>query len=245
MLKNHPFAVEAHFEYSLVFTFAVAKEELFPLIPSTLKLDIFEDRWAFFTVAMVQTNRLRPKGFPAFLGQDFFLIGYRIFVKFVNDKGKRLRGLYILKSETNAKQMKYLGNIFTHYAYESTDIRTMEESNQISIWSEKSKFELRVDTNAKEDSLPLQSPFQNWKQARRFAGPLPFTFTPLAAQNKMLIIEGVRRNWRPKAVEVKSYQFEFLNRFQFKNIRLANAFIIRDIPYFWKKGKLERTRNLA
>ena len=81
-LKNHPFAVEAFFERSLVLTFAAAKEEVQPLIPECLDLDVFNDRWAFIAVAMVQTTGLRPKGLPRFFGSDFFLIGYRVFVRY-------------------------------------------------------------------------------------------------------------------------------------------------------------------
>ena len=72
-LKNHPFAVEAFFESSLVLTFAVPKEQLETLIPECLQLDTFNDKWAFIAVAMVQTKDLRPKGFPKFMGNDFFL----------------------------------------------------------------------------------------------------------------------------------------------------------------------------
>ncbi len=104
-LKNHPFAVQAYFEHSIVLSFAVPKEELEPLIPACLELDTFQDKWAFVTLAMVQTKSLRPKGFPKILGNDFFLLGYRIFVKYQTNKGKRLRGLYILKSETDSKKM--------------------------------------------------------------------------------------------------------------------------------------------
>jgi hypothetical protein len=71
-LKNHPFAVEAFFESSLVLTFAVPKEQLKTLIPECLQLDTFEDKWAFVAVATVQTANLRPKGFPKFMGNDFF-----------------------------------------------------------------------------------------------------------------------------------------------------------------------------
>ncbi|MGO4912262.1 hypothetical protein [Leeuwenhoekiella sp. W20_SRS_FM14] len=46
-LKNHPFAVEAFFQNSTVLTFAVAKEELTPLIPSCLELDTLDDKWGF------------------------------------------------------------------------------------------------------------------------------------------------------------------------------------------------------
>lgn len=61
-LKNHPFAVEAHFDSSLVLTFAVPKEQLQNLIPECLELDTFQDKWAFIAIAMVQTSDLRPKG---------------------------------------------------------------------------------------------------------------------------------------------------------------------------------------
>ena len=126
-LKNHPFAVEAFFESSLVLTFALPKEQLQDLIPECLQLDTFQDKWAFVAVAMVQTKNLRPKGFPKFMGNDFFLIGYRVFVRYNNSKGKKLRGLYILKSETDKKKMELMGNIFTHYNYTTTDIQQIEE----------------------------------------------------------------------------------------------------------------------
>src|SRR5436190_18672679 len=94
-LKNHPLAVEAFFESSLVLTFAIPKEQIQHLIPECLELDTFNEKWAFVAVAMVQTQGLRPKGFPKALGIDFFLIGYRVFVKYINNAVKRLRGLYI------------------------------------------------------------------------------------------------------------------------------------------------------
>ena len=88
-LKNHPFAVEAHFDSSLVLTFTVSKEQLQNQIPECLELDTFQDKWAFIAIAMVQARGLRPKGFPKFMGNDFFLIGYRIFVRYTNNAGKR------------------------------------------------------------------------------------------------------------------------------------------------------------
>src|ERR1700709_1043437 len=97
-LKDHPFSVEAFFEDSYVLSFSVPKKCLEALIPPCLSLDTLNDRWAFIAVALVQTSGLRPKTFPKFMGNDFFLIGYRIFVTYINNEGKRLRGLYILES---------------------------------------------------------------------------------------------------------------------------------------------------
>jgi uncharacterized protein YqjF (DUF2071 family) len=239
-LKNHPFAVEAYLESSLVLTFAVPKEELQQLIPECLQLDTFDEKWAFVAVAMVQTKNLRPKGFPKFLGNDFFLIGYRIFVRYTTAQGKRLRGLYIIKSETDKKKMEFMGNIFTHYNYITTDILRQENEQIQEVSSIKSNFKVSVSKTKEALALPENSPFADWKEARRYAGPLPFTFTYNAERKEVLIIEGVRQNWIPSPVKVIDYHFEFLRKLKLGNVVLANAFVIRNIPYYWKKGKLEQ-----
>jgi len=240
-LKNHPFAVEAFFESSLVFTFAIPKKQIQHLIPPCLELDTHDNKWAFIAVAMVQTKSLRPKGFPKILGNDFFLIGYRVFVRFTNQAGKSLRGLYILKSETDKKKMEFFGNIFTHYNYTTTDIKQNSQNGITEIYSNKSGFKIRIENSDDENiSLPAGSPFTDWKEARRFAGPLPFTFTYNTSTKEVLIIEGVRENWKPMPVKVVDQSFSFIDNLKLNDVKLANAFIIRNIPYYWKKGKIEQ-----
>jgi len=238
-LKDHPFAVEAFFKSSSVLTFAVPKDELKGLIPECVELDLFQDKWAFVAVAMVQTEDLRPKGFPKAFGKDFFLIGYRVFVRYVNNQGKRLRGLYILKSETDKKQMEFFGNIFTHYQYTTTDIRQTFEGDVKDIRVDSTGFHIRMEAKDESYDLPEKSPFSDWTEARRFAGPLPFTFTYNAPKKEILIIEGVRQNWKPVPVKVLEYRLPFLESLHLKGAVLANAFIINNIPYYWKKGKKE------
>lgn len=238
-LKKHPFAVEAFFEKSIVLTYAFPKELLENLIPQCVELDAFQDRYAFVAVAIVQTKKLRPKGFPGFMGNDFILIGYRIFVRYQNKKGKNLRGLYILKSETNKKKMELLGNIFTQYNYGTTDVSLIENQYKTTIDSEKSKLKIELFQNGTDSKLPENSPFSDWKEARRFAGPMPFTFTFDEKKNEVLIIEGVRSNWKPEPIEVASESVGFFEERNLNGGILANAFIVKNIPYYWKKGKTE------
>jgi hypothetical protein len=238
-LKNHPFAVEAFFETSLVLTYALPKADLQHLIPPCLALDTWDEKWAFVAIAFVQTHHLRPKGFPQFVGNDFFLIGFRIFVNYINAHGKRLRGLYILHSETDKRKMSLLGNLFSHYKYTTTDIHFSKADGLISVFSHQSHIEIEVNINQPTVGLPSGSPFKNWKEARRFAGPLPFTFTYKPASREVLIIEGVRENWVPKPVEVVKSKIVCMQQRSFKHALLANAFVIENIPYHWKKGKTE------
>jgi uncharacterized protein YqjF (DUF2071 family) len=237
VLKNHPFAVASHFDTSLVLTYAVSKEQLLKLIPECLSLDTFEDKWAFLAVAIVKTRHLRPKGFPEFIGNDFILTGYRIFVKYNTSNNKRLRGLYIIRSETNKTKMAFLGNIFTHYNYKKTDIHFAQQNGFITVQSLKSNLSVKVKEGIGEIPLPKNSPFKSWKEARRFAGPLPFTFTYDSNKKEVLIIEGVREDWTPKAVEVIESQVGFIDGLALSDAVLANAFVIHNIPYYWKKGK--------
>lgn len=238
-LKSHPFAVEAFFSTSLVLTFAAPKAVLQPLIPPCTELDTLNDSWGFVAVALVQTKDLRPKGFPKVFGNNFFLIGYRIFVRYTNNAGKRLRGLYILKSETDKKKMEWLGNIFTQYSYSTTDISSSNKDGILKVNSIQSGLHITADTNGTEVALPPQSPFTNWKEARRFAGPLPFTFTYNAATKKVLMIEGVRTQWQPQPVAISQCEVPFLQTLHLSSANLASAFIVRNIPYYWKKGKTE------
>ena len=239
-LKNHPFAVEAFFDTSLVLTYAVPKEVLTPLLPECLMPDTFQDQWGFIAAAMVKTKNLRPKGFPSFMGNDFVLTGYRIFVRYTTSQGKRLRGLYILRSETDKPRMSFFGNIFTHYRYQTTDINFTSNGSVVSVTSSQSKLKVIADLDASQGiALPSGSPFQEWKEARRFAGPLPFTFTYNASTKEVLIIEGVREDWTPQPVRVIHHESGFIDQLNLDPIVLVNAFVIKNIPYYWKKGKIE------
>jgi Uncharacterized conserved protein (COG2071) len=238
-LKNHPFPVEAFFENSYVLTFALPKERLQTLIPECLSLDLLDDKWAFLAMAMVQTKGLRPKGLPGIFGSDFFLIDYRVFVRYTNSAGKRLRGLYILKSETDKRKMEVLGNIFTHYNYTTTDIEVLKQGKRVVVSSHKSDFRIEIQSPDENILLPGNSPFVDWKEARKFAGPLPFTFTYNSNTKEVLIIEGMRQNWTPRPVTVIDYNISFLRSNNFDDAVLANAFVIGDVPYHWKKGKID------
>jgi hypothetical protein len=151
-----------------------------------------------------------------------------------------LRGLYILKSETDKKKMSFFGNIFTHYNYTTTDIRQTQSEKENVIYSENSGLDIHIENTSGNVSLPKNSPFTNWKEARRYAGPLPFTFTYNKEKKEVLIIEGVREDWDPVPIQINAYKIKFLETLNFPDAILANAFVITNIPYYWKKGKIDQ-----
>lgn len=242
-LNAHPFAVDAFFERSCTLTFALPAAEVAARLPPGLEPDTFAGRWGFLAVAIVQTKRLRPSGFPAFLGRDFLLIGYRFFVRYRAVDGRNLRGLAILRSETDRWQMVLLGNCFTSYQYRHADARLNVVDETLRVIAPKSGLRLEVDIGREQEAmLPEGSPFATWEQARRFCGPMPFTFSHDPQRNEMIVVEGVRSEWKPRPVKVLRHQIPFFAEKSFPEPILANAFVVENIPYHWKAGRREPLR---
>lgn len=247
-LQSHPFPVLAWFERVVAVSFAFPETLLRPLVPPPLEIDTF-DGLGFVTVALVWTRHLRPAGFPKFLGQDFFLAGYRIFARLHDDSGRRLRGLRILRSETDRWRMVRLGNLLTRYNYRHVRVRSEVADAtthlRIARTDGTPSLELAFDSE-KAAGLPPGSPFPDWATARRFAGPMPFTFSP-EADGSVVVIEGTRSNWTPHPVAVREWRVGLFDEPPFRGTTpiLANAFAVERIPYRWERGRIVKPRASA
>lgn len=248
-LKRHPIPIRALFRHSLVLTYALPEEVLQPLLPPGLVLDRFA-KSGFLAIALVQTRSLRPFCFPGALGRNFFLSGYRIFARFKTSKGRTLRGLKILRSDTDSRLMVSFGNMLTHYAYRHASVTVCEPEGRLEIQISTPNAEADLHVIAKidqeSDQLPKGSPFSDLHQARLFAGPLPFTFDYEPQTHSIVTIEGVRQKWVPKPVHVEILKNTFFDREPFRSAApiLANAFHVQNIAYYWKRGVREQLSRI-
>lgn len=242
-LRDHPFAVDAYFDFSLVLTYALPLEVVRPLVPSALTVDAHQDRWGFVALALVETRGLRPSRLPALFGRDFFLIGTRVFVRFQPAEGAKLRGLYILGSETDRRAMTLLGGVFTRYEYTHRPITVERDGHRLRVRA--GELRVAVDTTPSDAALddpgllPAGSPFKDWREARRFAGPMPHTFSALGS-DEVLVVEGVREAWRPRPVRVEEAVVPFFAERGLPGAVLASAFMIEGVPYHWAPGRRVR-----
>lgn len=241
-LRSHPFPVLARLERVIAVSFAFPREVLQPLVPKGLEMDCHEG-FGFVTVAMVWTRALRPAGFPECLGQDFFLAGYRIFARLRDpSSGRNLRGLKILRSETDQQPMVVLGNLMTGYAYRRVNVSIHADGDETRIETSRdgaTTLDLTLHDSGEHAALPEGSPFVDWRTARRFAGPMPFTFSP-AADGSFIVIEGSRADWVPRPVSVKYWKVAMFDEAPFRDVKpiLANAFTVENIPYRWNRGRI-------
>lgn len=234
-LRRHPFAVSAHFRHSLVLAYARPASALEPLLPPTLEPDRHGEL-GFAAAAFVQTERMRPSLLPGSLGLNFFLGGYRIFVRVAGRPS--LRGLYILRSDTDRRLLTVFGNLFTSYRYRTVDAAFRLDGELLEVVV-RPGVSIAADLSRRPGPLPPYSPFANVEEARRFAGPLPYTFHHEHETGRLLSVRGTRSAWDPQpvAVEVRELDFFSAGRFGAEPI-LANAFYVSDVDYRWEGGVL-------
>ena len=238
-LQRHPFPVSAWFSHSLVLTYAIAPEVLESLLAPGLVLDTFKG-FGFLAIALVQTRQLRPSILPAALGRDFFLSGYRIFAR-VGGGRESLRGLRILRSDTDHRWMVRAGNLLTHYKYRFCRSTLEDRGSQLhwTIETPGAEADLDVTAHLGPAALPIGSPFTTLGEARRFAGPLPYTFDYEESTHSIIAIQAKRSRWNPQPVAVDVRRATFFEHEPFCRAVpiLANAFYVRDVPYEWQRGR--------
>jgi hypothetical protein len=247
-LRRHPLPISAFFTHSLVLTYAYPAKMLQQLLPPGLTVDSYGD-YGFIAIAMVQTRHLHPAFLPAALGVDFFLTGYRVFTRFALKPS--LRGLRILRSDTDRLLMAVGGNLLTHYGY--VHCRAAMEADggylRVTVQSPGAAADLDVvaDLSSRPAPLPARSPFATLEDARRFAGPLPYTFDYEPETNSIVMIKATRSRWEPQPIAVEVRKATFLERPPFNQVApiLANAFHVENVPYRWERGVVEHLEEAA
>ena len=245
LLQRHVLPIKAHFETSLVLTYALPASVLQAYLAPGLALDMYGD-FGFLAIALVQTRELRPAFLPACLGINFSLSGYRIFTRYQTSDGRTLRGLRILRSDTDRLSMQVFGNLLTHYRYERSRWLTRRTDGkyevQVRTRDGRADLDVEADLSSEPQTPPAGSPFRDFQEARKFAGPLPFTFDNESQTGSIVRVQGDRQEWNPRPVSVSVHRNTFLEQEAFRNSGpvLANAFFLEDLPYSWRSGIRER-----
>ena len=93
--------------------------------------------------------------------------------------------------------MARAGNLLTHYKYRVSEVETSARKEELAcrITTRDHLADLHVTANLTgAEELPAKSPFPTLHDARRFAGPLPYTFDHEVQTQSIIVIKGVRKH---------------------------------------------------
>lgn len=245
-LRRHPISMAGRLRHSLVLAYALPRESLEPLVPPGVELDTYQGS-AFVAIAMVKVERLRPARLPERLGRDQLLTGYRVFVRQRLGAGRWRRGLHVLRTDADGRLLVAGGNLLTRYNFRFADIRWAQAGGrlEVQVWTPNREADLRVvaDLGRTPAPLPPGSPFTSTAAARRFAGPLPWTFDLEPPTGALVMVHGRRGGWEPRSVAVvvrtcTAFQGFLGGVLGGAEPRLANAFHVGNVDYRWERGVL-------
>ena len=137
----------------------------------------------------------------------------------------------------------FFGNLFTSYRYRTVDAAFRLDGELLRA-DVRPGVGVTADLSQMPAPRPAGSPCGSLKEARRFAGPLPYTFHHEPQTGRLLSVRGRRSTWDPQpvAVEVRELDFVSAGRFGAEPV-LANAFYVSDIDYRWERGRLLTTER--
>jgi hypothetical protein len=104
-----------------------------------------------------------------------------------------------------------------------------------------------AELSSRPAPLPAGTPFPGIDVARRFAGPLPYTFDYEPETHSIVMIRATRSHWEPQPISVDVRRATFLDHPPFTEARpiLANAFHVENVPYRWERGVIEHLPRAA
>lgn len=252
-LRRHPVPMRTHFRHSLVLTWAVPPAAVRRFLVPGLELDTFTDRsgreWAFVAAACVELDSLRPAPVPARFGGRQLMVGYRVFCTLATPRrgGGTLtrRGLRILASQATDPLAVLGANLTTRYHYRPVRGELTADGDRITVRvrSRDGRADIDLAVDPRDGRLPEDSVFATAAQARRFAGPLPYTFSP--DPDGIVVVRATRTDWSPEPVRVLHAEVGFFAEGPFAGVerRLSNAFHVADVDYGWQRGQLHRVET--
>ena len=109
-----PFAANTIWEEAICVNVRVRPDALRPLVPAQFELDLF-DGWAWVSLTASRLKDFGAGPAPRMLRKNFYQATYRAHVTFTDFRGRRMRGCYFVRSETNSPIMSLTANLLPEF----------------------------------------------------------------------------------------------------------------------------------
>jgi uncharacterized protein YqjF (DUF2071 family) len=213
-----------------------------PLVPEVFDLDLYAGR-AFVSLTASRLKDFGVGWVPAALRMNFYQATYRAHVSYTDFRGRRLRGCYFVRSETNSRLMSLTANLlpeFRAHHCRTYPILMARQGDHLlfSVDSDPDpagKVVLVLDTARPLPGMPAGSVFGSVQAAYDFLVDFYDAFSYAPDTGEVFLLQIDRGPWHVQVVEpVDSYLGYFSDGpFPPGSAELDSVFYFRNTPYRW------------
>jgi uncharacterized protein YqjF (DUF2071 family) len=226
-----------------------------PLVPPVFDLDLYGGR-AFVSLTASRLKDFGVGWLPRCLRMNFYQATYRAHVTFTDFRGRRLRGCYFVRSETNSPLMSLAANLlpeFRAHRCGTCPILMARHGDHLVLTVDPredaaGRVVLVLDTARPLPALPPSSAFPTVRTAYDFLVDFYDAFAYHAETDEVLLLQIERGPWDVRVVEPVDYYLGYFSdgAFPAGSAELDSVFYFRDVPYRWLpllKERLTRRRK--
>jgi uncharacterized protein YqjF (DUF2071 family) len=237
-----PFAANTVWAEAVCVNYRLDPAALRPVVPDVFDLDLHAGRaWVTLTA-----SRLKDFGvgrLPAALRMNFYQATYRAHVAYTDFRGRRLRGCYFVRSETNSRLMSLTANLlpeFRAHRCGTSPILMARQGEHLLLTVDTDpdpagKVILLLDTARPLAAMPAGSVFDSVAGAYDFLVDFYDAFSYAPDTGEVLLLQIDRGPWDIQVVEPVDYYLGYFSDGPFPpgSAELDSVFYFRNTPYRW------------
>jgi hypothetical protein len=205
------------------------------ILPAPFSPKLYEG-WSLVGICLIRLERIRPAGWPVFLGLSSENAAHRIAVTWSEASGQK-EGVFIPRRDTSVLWNHLAGGRLFPGEHHYSKFQVSEEAGGISVSVRAKREPMSIDVRGKQtDSFPSYSVFSDLGSSSRFfsAGSIGYSVTSDCCR-----FDGIRletEHWKVGALEIQHVESTFFSDpkwFPHGSVEFDHALIMRDIPHRW------------
>ncbi|WP_156309458.1 DUF2071 domain-containing protein [Sphingobacterium endophyticum] len=207
------------------------------LIPKPFTPKLYADK-AIVGICLIRLKKIKPKGFPDFMGVNSENAAHRFAVEWIDEDGSKKEGVYIPRRDTNLRLNSIIGGRLFPGKHDYAKFNVQESNRKYHLdFLSLDQTSISVDAEI-SNSLNADSVFNDLKTVSDFFSNGSVGYSPNGKKFDGLKLETY--NWEVKPLRVKEVRSSFFDdktKFPEGSIKFDNAILMENIEHEWKSLK--------
>jgi uncharacterized protein YqjF (DUF2071 family) len=237
-----PFDANTVWAEAVAVNYRLDPAALRPLVPPVFDLDLYAGK-AFVSLTASRLKDFGVGWVPAALRMNFYQATYRAHVTYTDFRGRRMRGCYFVRSETNSRLMSLTANLlpeFRAHHCATHPILMARQGGHLLLTVDSGadpagKVVLVLDTERPLAVMPAGSVFPSVPAAYDFLVDFYDAFSYAPESGEVFLLQIERGPWDIQVVEPVDSYFGYFSDGPFPpgSAELDSVFYFRNTPYRW------------